>query len=196
VRTTPRGAIAKLESSEADVEAGDEVRSSNGRRPTALLSVTEKTDEAKVFDFDVTAGVSFSYSFFYPMIHFQFALSPTITIGLEPLYFRASASSASLSAFGGLATVNYYGNEYFRGLWISGGAGIFLFSANDGVDPSQSATSPVVMVTGGWRGYWDLGLNIGVGAGVQYVSTPSFNNVDVKSAGFQPLLVVDVGFNF
>src|SRR4051794_7538510 len=39
-KVTPKGAIAKLEASNADVLAGDEVRGAGSRRPTALLGTS------------------------------------------------------------------------------------------------------------------------------------------------------------
>jgi hypothetical protein len=196
LKTTPKGAIAKLESSNSDILAGDEIRAGGTRRPTALLATTETGSEGRPSNFDITGGLSFSYSFFFPMINFQVALAPNFAIGLTPLYLKTTGDLGSLGAFGGYLTLNYYGSEYFRGMWIAAGAGALMFSGDDGFTPTQSATSPAFTLTLGWRGYWDLGLNIGVGAGVQYISKPNFVNLDVSAAGVQPLLIVDVGFNF
>jgi hypothetical protein len=196
LKTTPKGAIAKLETPSPDVLAGDEARFGGNRRPTALLTTHETGSEARVFRANISGGLSFSYNFFFPMLDAQFALGPSFAIGVMPLYFRASTADSQLGAFGGFVSLNYYGAEYFRGLWGMMGAGAFFFNVDNGFDPPQSATSPAFILTGGWRGYWDLGLNIGVAAGIQYVNKPTFTNVDIKSAGIQPLLIVDVGFNF
>lgn len=197
LKVTPKGAIAKLEQPSNDVLAGDEIRAGSTRRPTALLQTAEVGgSEGRPSHFDLTGGLSFSYSFFFPMLNFQIAMGPNFAIGLSPLYFKSTDNTGSLGAFGGYLNLNYYNSEYFRGLWVSLGGGLLMFSADDGIDPTQSASAPAFMATVGWRGYWDLGLNIGVGAGVQYISKPDFTNITVNSAGIQPLLVVDVGFNF
>jgi hypothetical protein len=167
-----------------------------GRRPAAkLLSSYEKVEGVSNPDWNFSFGISAGFTFFFPMVHFQRRLSTYVALGIMPVYFRSSASTTSVGAYGGVLTFNYYGNEYFRGFWGQFGAGMYQFSAANATT-TESATSLSLMGTVGWRGYWDLGLNVGVGAGLQYVTDPQFTTTDIRAVNVQPLIVLDVGISF
>jgi hypothetical protein len=216
LKTTGKGAIVRLDAPSYDILAGDRVVS-KFQSPAAVAAPVQKqravqqqapqgaplmnsvgdNAESEIHNFNFSGGVGVGTSFFYPTISAQIAVAPTIAIGFTGTFFTYSNSSlvnTTLMAFGGMATVNYYSQEYFRGLWVQAGGGVTFFSVN-GTYGSESASSLTGIATVGWRGYWDLGLNIGVGAGFQYTSTPVFNSITVNAAGFQPLLVLDVGFS-
>lgn len=166
------------------------------RRPAAkLLTSYDKVEGVSSPDWNFSGGVSAGFTFFFPMIHFQRLLSPYVALGIMPVYFKSSASAASVGAYGGVLTINYYGNEYFRGFWLQVGGGLYQFSATDGT-AEESSASAAFLTTVGWRGYWDLGLNVGVGAGLQYVTDPKFALTEVKAVNIQPLIVLDVGISF
>lgn len=160
-----------------------------------LLDSVKKHSETDNFDFNLSGGTSISFSFFYPVVSLQYAVNPHWAIGLSPMLLFAGSNGASLFGFGGYGTVNYYGQGNFRGLWVQGGAGLINFAVSGG-PVTESANTLAAIGTVGWRGYWDLGLNIGVGAGLQYIQDPAFTSITVESAGFLPLVMVDVGFNW
>lgn len=160
-----------------------------------LLDSVRKHPQSDDFNFNLSAGTSISFSFFYPTVNFQYAFAPEWAIGLMPMGLFAGATGASLTGFGGYATLNYYSQKYFRGLWVQGGLGSLYFTVT-GPTVSESANALAAIGTVGWRGYWDLGLNIGVGAGVQYIQNPAFTTITVESAGVLPLVILDVGINF
>lgn len=177
-----------------DVE--NEKRGRGERRPAAkLLTSYDKVEGVSNPDWNLSLGISAGFSFFFPMIHFQRRVSPYLSFGLMPLYFSTSGGSSKIGAVGGMVTFNYYGNEYFRGFWGQLGVGAYRFNATTATT-EQSATSLSLLGTVGWRGYWDLGLNVGVGAGVQYVANPGFSGVTLNSVDFQPVFVLDVGISF
>jgi len=166
------------------------------RRPAAkLLNSYDKVEGVSTPGWQLSGGISAGFTFFYPMIHFQRALGSYVSLGLMPIYFKAAGSTTSVGAFGGYLTFNYYGNEYFRGFWTQLGVGAYKFSASNSTLEERS-TSIAAFGTIGWRGYWDLGLNVGVGAGLQYVQDPKFTVTTVNAVNFQPVLVLDVGVNF
>jgi hypothetical protein len=163
---------------------------------TQLLDSVKKHPESEAYNFNLSAGTSISFSFFYPILNFQYSFSPQFAVGVVPMALFAGTSSASLTGLGGYVTLNYYGQGNFRGLWIQGGAGMVMFNVSGGLSTSESANTLAAIGTVGWRGYWDLGLNIGVGAGLQYIQNPSFTSITVESAGFLPMVILDVGFNW
>lgn len=202
VRSTAKGAIVRLDTANYDVVAGDKVMGKFQATPepsksggTTLLNSVGNNPDSEVHLFNVTGGVNVGTSFFYPVVSFALAVAPNWSLGISGMFLTASSDPVYLTAFGGYATVNYYSQEYFRGLWIQAGAGMTFFSVTDGVQ-DESTASFTGIITGGWRGYWDLGLNIGVGAGLQYISTPDLLLISPNASGIRPMIVVDVGFNF
>ncbi len=218
VKTTTKGAIVRLDSPSYDILTGDKViskfqaaapayvppaqggirKQASQPAPSApLMNSVGDSAESEIHSFNLSAGVGAGTSFFYPTLSAQYAIAPTLAVGITGAFLTAydASSFSTLMEFGGLLTLNYYSQEYFRGLWVQGGAGVMIFSAS-GNYPTEGYSSFTGLATVGWRGYWDLGLNIGVGAGFQYTSSPTFTYINVTSAGFQPLLVLDIGFSF
>jgi hypothetical protein len=198
IRVSTKGAVLKLDNRNTDIVRGDMVRlvPPTTRKPAAvLLNSVEKDDNARAYGFNVSAGISAGLNFFFPLIQLQRSIGPYFAIGLMPTYFKAAGADSSVSAFGGLLTANYYNHEYFRGLWAQLGGGILSLTVdNQGV--TQKASTPIFLSTVGWRGYWDLGLNVGIAAGLQYIQNPNFASVEIHSFGVQPLVLLDIGFNF
>lgn len=197
LKTSSKGAIVRLETKSADVARGDQVRlAPSARKPAmALLDSVAADENAVELDYNFSGGISAGINFFFPMLNFQKGITPSVAIGLVPLYFNFSSNDTSVGAFGGYLTFNYYGADYFRGLWIQAGPGLYMFRARTG-EVEESAGAIAGMATAGWRGYWDLGMNIGVGAGFQYVQEPDISSVEIRSSSLQPLVVLDLGFSF
>lgn len=166
------------------------------RKPSAILMQSVPKDkESSAFYHNLSGGFSVGNGFYFPLLHFQRMISPQIALGIMPSYFSVSTGSGTLSAFATAVTANYYGHDFFRGLWIQSGLGVSFLSTSAAAG-EQQATSFLTLLTVGWRGYWDLGFNIGVCAGIQYLNDPNFNTVRLSGAGLQPLALIDVGFNF
>lgn len=225
LKAARRGAIVRLEKAGTFVSRGDLVELQGGktrpsrratrrsvprppeavaappsravRRPSAkLLDSTQMSDGAKnPPSFNLSGGISAGFTYFYPMVHMQFGLSSYLSVGMMPLYYKASVEDSSVQAFGGMITLNYHGNEYFRGFWAQLAAGFQSFTATT-LSSEESGSGLSVLATAGWRGYWDLGLNVGVGAGFQFVKDPEFANAEIGITGFRPVVVLDVGVNF
>lgn len=197
VKSSAKGAIVRLESKSGDLLRGDIVRlEASGRKPAMQIFDSLEADEnAKNYDFNLSGGISAGLNFFFPNLNLQKGVTPKFSLGLVPFYFNFTSNDTSVGAYGGYFTFNYYQSDYFRGLWVQLGPGLYFFNAKTG-EVSESAKSFAAMATVGWRGYWDLGLNIGVGAGVQYVREPDIRSVEVRSSNFQPLVILDLGFNF
>ncbi len=203
VKSTAKGAIVRLDSANFDVVVGDKVISKLSGPPleptspkgTVLLNSVESHSERDPRIFNVTAGANVSTSFFYPAVGFAIALAPNWSLGLTGLFLTASSAAVSLTAFGGYATLSFYSQETFSGLWVQGGGGMAYFMATGGV-PNESAASFLGLATLGWRFNWDAGWNLGVGAGAQYIIEPQFTTIAATAAGLKPILVLDIGFHF
>jgi len=197
MKSSPKGAIVKLEGKSGDVARGDQVRLAPiGRKPAmTLLDSVAPDDSIADYSCNLAAGIGAGTSFFYPVADFQFSLSTQFALGLRPLFLSTAGETTSVTAFGGFFTGNYYGSDLFRGMWIQGGIGYLQFFTRS-IEIEESAGSLAFLATIGWRGYWDLGMNIGVGAGLQFLQVPAITTVEIRSANVQPIVLLDLGFNF
>lgn len=203
VKVVPQGAVVRLSAPSNDVMAGDKAvgKPQTGAAPAQqklvapLMDSVPDSQESGMHSFNLSGGVAVGTSFFYPTLSAQLTVAPTIAVGINTFFLSAPSSIYTLLAFGGAATVNYYAHEYFRGLWVQVAAGLGHFRLSDGVT-TETATVFTSSTTVGWRGYWDLGLNIGAGAGLQFWGSPSFTSGTVTASGFQPFLCVDIGISF
>lgn len=210
VKSSPQMAVVKLAHASDMVARGQKVKLSvlaatavaPVRKPAAtqLMQSVERDKESKTYYHNLSGGFSVGSGFYFPLLHFQRLVTPSIAIGIMPSYYSVSTGAGSLSAMAGTLTFNYYGHEFFRGLWLQTGVGLSFFSSTNTTSSSgsleQQSTSMSSLLTVGWRGYWDLGFNIGVCGGFQYLKDPGFSGVQLSGAGVQPMVLVDVGFNF
>ncbi len=196
-KTTAKGAIVKLDIAFEGVSIGDKVRKSGSGRHLAAETVETFNAQFSPRDFDLTTGLGVGFSFFYPMLHFQAGIGKHFAVGIQPYFYKAAGGTTNISAIGGMLTANYYFQPYFRGLWLSLGAGITSLSVKD---PSaaidEKASVPTGVLTVGYRARWAKGWNAGIGGGAQLLSDPKFTSVTLNSAGIQPLLLLDFGINF
>lgn len=204
-RVASKGAIVKIRFEKQVVMRGDIVRrgQAHSERTIAasekpeLLSSTEKVDTNSLHEnrFNLSAGMNVGFNYYYPDLHFQYAALRHFAFGIRPTYLSTSVGDSSVSAFGLLATANYYHQQMFRGLWARVGAGPNFFSVKTSA-ASETQTSGLFIGTIGWRGAWDFGLNVGISIGFQYTTDPHFTTVTVQTLNFRPLLAIDVGLNF
>jgi len=196
IKLIKKGALIKLPVANFEIAKGDQVQSVElGRSPASdrpeLLSSSVKPSESR-FRWDLTGGLNVTSSFFFPTLHLQVSPFPRITVGLLLSYVDSSLGSTTLTAFGVSATVGYYTQDNFRGFWVQGGAGRY-YKSNA---PTGNVTAGAFLLTAGWRGYWDLGLNIGAAAGIHYISNTKVTTVGSQASELQPLLLFDIGVNF
>jgi len=198
VRVTPKGAIVSLDTAYPNLSVGDPVRPvERPRAPAAeILNSVDPGPAGTPKTFNVSGGVAAGLNYFFPLLHLQLLVFDKLALGLEPLYMRASSDGAKLSAYGGYGTFNYYGAGHFQGLWIQAGVGMVAYSTVSVLGTKGEAKSLAFLGTVGWRGYWEGGLNIGLGAGLQYISDPKFTEVKINSVGALPLVMLDVGVSF
>jgi hypothetical protein len=140
---------------------------------------------------DLTVGLNY----IFPTIHYQQAVWDHVTVGLMPIYLSTPTGSGSLSGVGGYLTLNYYGLEPFRGLWIQTGGGVYSLNTTV-AGTGYSYFSPAAVGTVGYRWYYESGLNFGFGVGVQYLFTSNPSDVSLDFSGLLPSIAMDIGFAF
>ncbi|MCB0406022.1 MAG: hypothetical protein KDD51_14665, partial [Bdellovibrionales bacterium] len=156
--------------------------------------VKQKTYDT-IYTADLTVGGTIGLNHFYPLLSFQFAIGKRIALGLTPFYFAQSQDVVSISGLGGHLTFNYYHDYAYRGLWLQAGAGAIKFNASvPGSEESQTRLS--FLGTIGWRQRWDLGINVGAAAGVQFIVNQNLQLVDLSYRNLQPTVIIDFGLNF
>ncbi len=165
--------------------------------PSSTASVSESFNKSSSLAMGIAAGVTAGANYFYPSLHVQVVIAREWTLGLMPMFARSYNSTSSLTGVGGYLTASYYHtHSALRGLEFELGAGAFGLS---GTTPTltQNLLAPGVKATVGWRGraLWDLGLDLGVAAGIQYLWTPA-NSLQITFAGLLPLLNAYVGYSF
>lgn len=195
VKTTAKGAIVKLDTTFDGVAIGDLVRKAGMGRKIAMETSADIQDARSPRTIDLSLGVGIGPTFFFPTLHFQIALGRKIALGAEPFYYRSSGADTSVSAIGGFLTASYYSDGYFRGIWVQLGGGVNSLSVSSSAI-SESATALTFLATVGWRGRFGKSFNVGVGGGLQYTAQPKLTSIELKSAGAQPLALVDFGFTF
>jgi len=200
-KVSHKGAIVELDHAPEDLMVGETVQPRSNLRSPAAQITTERVYGGESYLFDISGGLALNYNFFYPLLHVQIALSPNVALGIEPIFYKAASATTALSGLGGYATLNIYSQNYFRGFWVQLAGGMLQLNAETTdatlTIPTDTAKTMIGMVTLGWRGYWDLGLNVGIGLGAQYIAQPEFQVLQVdQHTPIQPIMVMDVGFNF
>ncbi len=196
-----KGAVVQLQPHAASLKAGDEVRyippDKNIPQITDEQLETEHILEAKPFTYNAALGYSLSLDLRYPIGHFYWSVSPLIAIGIQPAYLKVGGSNdaSSLKGFGALLTVNYFSQEYFRGLWAQLGSGFYRLSATNGT-LEEKINAPMLTVTGGWREDWAHGLNLGASLGLRFLSPLSGTITEVKYSTIHVIALVEIGFSF
>ncbi len=143
------------------------------------------------------AGIEAGTNYYYPALHFQYAFSRDFSMGVQGMYASYSNGGNAITGYGGYVTATYYyTHPAFRGVMFEGGVGIVNVKAAAGLLTQQSsALSAKASV--GWRGraLWDLGLDIGVAAGLQYIGGDT-SVLDISFHGVLPMLTAYIGYSF
>jgi len=202
------GRVSAISSSAASVSmdemkmqpyAGTEVSMKSSRRsPSSTADVSEtfnKNQASKTLG--LALGITAGTKYFYPNAHIQLVVSRDWTVGLMPMFANYSANSNSVSGYGGYLTVSYYHtHSALRGLEFEGGIGYFSIKGVAGaIEETGSGLGGKATV--GWRGkaLWDLGLDLGVAGGLQYLNIQTAT-LETSFNGLLPMITAYVGYSF
>lgn len=165
--------------------------------PSSTEEVTNTYGSASARSVSISAGMNAGLNYYYPSLHLQVAISRSFSLGLSPMYGSYKNDGNEVTGYGGYFTIGYYHTHWvFRGLEFEGGIGIFDITAkNPTIEASTSAVAGKFTV--GWRGrgLWDLGLDLGVAGGLQYIHH-SQDVIDVSLKDVVPLLSAYIGYSF
>lgn len=157
------------------------------------IVVKHEDDVKPKMNLSAGLGTGFSYLFFD--VHFKYALSNKVTLGIMPVFINDSGVNSSVKAFGGFITGDYYFKEHYYGFRVESGFGFYSITAKAGA-LEEGSTPFAVYSTIGWRGKVNQsGVTVGGAAGFQVVAnTQQTLIVDFK--GFLPLVQLEVGYTF
>ena len=144
----------------------------------------------------IHAGIYGSSSFWFPNLHFQFAVGESTLMGLMPTVADSAKTDSQVSVLGSFVTFEkFLSGRVFEGFSLLGGAGLYSFKITLGED-TEGVWAPVVSGQLGYRVCGRLGISIGVGVGAQYVVGATSELVDVSVNQFSPIFRADVGWAF
>jgi hypothetical protein len=189
--------VALKEVKETPVVGAEVAIRASGRGLSSTAAMTETFNKPTALTMGLAAGITAGATYFYPNLHVQLVVARNWTIGLMPMFAKSISGSSTVTAYGGYLTVGYYHtHSALRGLEFEVGGGAFSIEGTS-AGVSQSVFAPGGKATVGWRGkaLWDLGLDLGVAAGVQYISIPA-NTVTIAFSGLVPMLNAYVGYSF
>jgi hypothetical protein len=186
--------VMRVETREAKILVGESVDLQRQRTPAAIAAETASSSQARAFS--VGLGVAAGFDYVFPMVDLEAAVARSFTVGLTPLYLDVHQLGSRVQAVGALAWLTYYDSRRaFRGLNASVGAGVYDLTVSNGAG-SNTALPFAVAGTVGWRGriVRRLAMDVGVAAGVQWVSPASLPAYGFS--GVLPLVQLTVGYSF
>lgn len=198
-----KGAVVQItqHSSAGAVKPGDEARYFEPEKKMPEITdeelASETLMEGKPYSYNITLGYNLSLDIMYPIIHFYWSVSPEIAIGLSPGYISKTGSTpdSKLSGYGGMLTASYFGDEYFRGMWLMLGSGFYHMTASNASITEQS-NYPLLQFTVGWREDWAHGLNVAAAIGGRFLSPLNATIPEVAYPSLHPIALLEVGISF
>jgi hypothetical protein len=199
IKTKEKYSIVKLKNGSSLIGRGDQVILENRQnKPSLLISAeplpVESNSEKTPFHL-LSLGGTLGPGVFYPDLHFQRIIEPELAVGFMPAYINITSSAQTLSSVSLLATANYYPKEFYRKWWIHGAMGLAFMSTQTGTVQQQSAAFQALLA-GGYRFKLDVGINVGVAVGFQYIHDPNFVGLTLNGVGLKPVILLDAGVNF
>lgn len=185
------GRVTQSETDGAIVRVGDTAQEIlPGDRVQSYLEIQEENTRAII-----TAGVMAGFGYHFPHIHIQYRLNENWFIGAMGSLSSNEELGRDITHKGLFLTANSYSRySPFRGFWFRVGAGAYLLDVKNSVQ-TESATSPALLSTVGWRGYLGGTVTIGLGVGLQYIPN-QINTVPLGLRELEPLGTLDIGIRF
>ena len=158
----------------------------NPGRPRKANGLEKDEDEWRP-----SVSLSVGANWINPTASFEFGITDNLSIGLVPGYYKISSSGFASTNVGAQATVNYYSDKLFEGLWIQAGPGYYQ-STFTYLTTQASVTGKSFLLTGGWR--WCMGrFSIAMAAGVQYFDISEAGSNGVKFWYWNPSAILHLG---
>lgn len=198
-----KGAVVQItqHTSQGAVKPGDEARYYEPEKKMPEITdeelASETLMEGKPYSYNIDVGYNLSLNIMHPIVGFYWCVAPEIAVGLMPTYISKTGTTvdSKLSGFGGMLTASYFGDEYFRGLWLMLGSGFYHLSATNGT-LTEATNYPVVQFTVGWREDWAHGLNVAAALGGRFLSPLSADMPEISYPSLAPIALIQVGISF
>lgn len=197
VQTAPKAAKVKLNFQYKTVKIGDIAVADEGdKRSPSSVDGSTAANVGPDLELNILLGVKQNLVAAMPFVHIQILSNNHITLGVQFDRFSVKIPNTTntVSSMGATFNANVYGEGPFRGFWFQGGTGFHILPTTS-TGLSGSAYAPTLVGFLGWRNKWALGMNIGLGIGIQYFLLPTGITADYTFNAFQPLLSMDIGFN-
>jgi hypothetical protein len=142
----------------------------------------------------LAAGMTFGLNYFFPSVHLEFAVSPSVTLGVLGIYGDSQSNNSRNKTYGGLASVTYYTPQPSLGLNFELLFGAYNSNVSYGA-VGEEITSIAVAGLVGWKGYLSEQFHYRLNLGAQYISnqtTPKY----LDFANVLPFFRAEVGVSF
>lgn len=142
----------------------------------------------------LATGMTFGLNYFFPSVHLEVAVSPSVTLGVLGVYGDSQSNNSRNKTYGGLVSVTYYTPQPSLGLNFELLLGAYNSNISYGA-VGEEVTSIAGALLIGWKGYFSEQFHYRLNAGAQYVSNQKtaqyldFSNV-------LPFFRAEVGVSF
>lgn len=199
VQATAKAAKVKVNFQYKTIKIGDAVVTDEDRAPSSLdpaVATSAVTVEGPSPRFNVLMGVKQNMTTTIPFVHIQQVSNNHLSLGIQvdKATMKVGETTNVVNALGATFNANYYGESPYKGFWFQGGTG-FAILGPESTGLSQTAYAPTLVGLLGWRNKWALGMNIGIGMGVQYYLLPAGMTSDFTVSPLQAVVSFDIGFN-
>lgn len=196
VQTAPKAAKVKLNFQYKTVKVGDFAEVDEGERSPASVDGSSSVSAGAAERLNFLIGVKQNLVAAIPFVHIQVLSNNHITLGVQIDKFSVKIpdTTNTVTSMGATFNANVYGTGPYTGFWFQGGTGFHILPTTS-TGLGQTSYAPTFVGLVGWRNSWALGLNIGIGLGLQYFLLPAGITAEFTFNAFQPILSIDIGFN-
>lgn len=196
IRITRVGMILALDAMHLTVTQGESVLLRATERATAAQEKELSIIASKYEGFSDSKTFLFGVNLLSPYVRFEQLVFPWLGLGIMPSYLLAvPAGNGTLSGPAMSGTFSFYPHKPFEGFngTLSIGGTRVTAKTNSG---EEGVIGFIISPSVGWRFHWENGLDVGLGAGLNYFKLAQFKTSDIDFNGFSPFAFFDFGFTF
>lgn len=178
------------------VSPGDQVVLRRETRYPSSVESTEAVTVKKRPVLDASLGMDIGFDYFFPKLQLQLAVGKRWSLGVTGNYMKFTQAGFDVKGLGVFGTIAYYYTHFpFRGFFVQAAGGFYKFELTNTVGTTE--ISPFAgQLTLEWRGkaHWALGVDLGIGLGVQYVQDLVSQTAATSKSDFRGILPLLRGF--
>ncbi len=204
VRVTKKGLIINITGSSETIKVGDRLEVERvddwAYRDSGFIDINY-LDPRDAFD---QRNLSLGVNIFQPNLHFEQGITRKLAVGFLVSYLSQDVGAGHITGLDYSVTASWYSKRLFDGIWVTGGAGWYLFRAQTSFDQERQASFSVFATLGyKWliSRSWDFGVagggpNIGIAGDVQYFFSHAPTKFDLNWNGVLPIVLLQLGWKF